>query len=133
MVLAHLTIASIALLGLVAREAFSREQQQVPPSGPITISKGGTYTGHWVSAGSTPPVRIVTTEPVTIKNAIVTNRGDAPLIDADVRGSNVTLDRVIANGGVGRFFAGEEVAALAIRRSEINKTGGIYILKAQPG
>ena len=38
------------------------------PSGPITITQGGTYTGNWTSTGSTRPFASTTTEPVTITN-----------------------------------------------------------------
>lgn len=106
---------------------------QLPPSGPITITAGGVYTGHWVSTGSTPVVRIRTTEPVTIKDSVVTNTSDATLIHSDLGlATNVTIEGVTANGGSGRFFVGEGVKSLVIQNSEIFKTGGIYVLKSQP-
>ncbi len=121
------------LFGIAAGDRVPTGAPLLPPSGPITITAGGTYTGHWVSAGSTPAVRISTTEPVTIKNSFVTNVGDGMLIESEIGlASNVTIEGVHARGGSGRFFAGEGIKSLAIRNSEIFKTGGIYVLKTQP-
>ncbi|MBA2708433.1 MAG: right-handed parallel beta-helix repeat-containing protein [Gemmatimonadaceae bacterium] len=126
-------VASVLLFGIPASETVPSETP-LRPSGPITITVGGTYTGHWVSTGSTPAVSIRTMEPVTIKDSFVTNLNDGTLIHSDVGlASNVTLEGVTAKGGSGRFFAGEGIKSLVIRRSTILKTGGIYVLKTQPG
>ena len=131
--LGHTLVASVALLGAVAIDTIPREPPNGPASGPIVITAGGTYSGHWASTGSTPPVRIQTTEPVTIRNAVVVNRENATLIQAGVRGSNVTIERVYAYGGAGRFFSGEDVKTLVVTNSDIIRTGGIYVLKTQAG
>ena len=127
-------LASILLFGIAAGDTVPTGGPPLPPSGPITITTGGTYIGHWVSAGSTPAVRIRTTEPVTIKNSFVTNVGDGTLIESEIGlASNVTIEGVHAKGGSGRFFVGEGIKSLVVRNSEILRTGGIYVLKTQPG
>ena len=131
--LGQTVVASVVVLGVLTTVTAPREPPNIPPSGPIVITAGGTYTGHWTSTGSTPPVRVRTTEPVTIRNSIVVNRENATLIQAEARGSNVTIEDVFANGGAGRFFSGEDVKVLVVRRSDIIRTGGIYVLKTQPG
>ncbi len=46
-------------------------------SGPITITKGGTYAGNWASTDvNVPPVSIRTTEPVIIENCQVRGPGN---------------------------------------------------------
>ena len=59
-------------------------------SGPITITKGGTYTGNWQSTNpNTPAVSIQTTQPVTIINSNIQSRGT--LIDSEISHANVTI------------------------------------------
>src|SRR5579871_6439709 len=51
-------------------------------SNPITITKGGTYTGNWQSnSASTPAVSIQTSQPVTIINSNIQSRDT--LIDSE--------------------------------------------------
>jgi hypothetical protein len=52
------------------------------PNGPITISKGGTYTGlNVASTNSTPAITITTNSPVTIINSTITNSGADGITD----------------------------------------------------
>jgi hypothetical protein len=45
-------------------------------SGPLTITKGGTYSGKWSSSDpSVPAVTILTDQPVIIQNSIITGPG----------------------------------------------------------
>ncbi|WP_189011719.1 NPCBM/NEW2 domain-containing protein, partial [Deinococcus malanensis] len=44
-------------------------------SGPLVISKGGTYSGNWESPDTGPAVSIQTTEPVIIENANIRGKG----------------------------------------------------------
>ena len=46
-------------------------------SAPLTITRGGTYTGRWMSTDHTvPAINIQTSEPVVIENASVTGPGN---------------------------------------------------------
>src|SRR5580698_32440 len=66
-------------------------------SGPITITKGGTYTGNWKSTNpNTPAVTISTTAAVVIQNSYVTGPND--LISDPVSGNNLTVKNVIGLG-----------------------------------
>jgi hypothetical protein len=64
-------------------------------SGPITISKGGTYTGNWESTTGTPAVRVTTSEPVTITNSNIRGRQDLILGGARL---NITITNTYAQG-----------------------------------
>lgn len=45
-------------------------------SGPLSITKGGTYSGHWSSNDpNVPAVTILTDQPVVIQNSIITGPG----------------------------------------------------------
>ena len=133
MFLVHTILASALVFGVAAGDTVPKAPS-LPPSGPITITNGGTYVGHWVSAGTVPAIRVRTTEPVTIKNSFVTNTEDGTLIHSEVGlATNVTIEGVTAKGGSGRFFVGEGIQSLVIKNSEIFKTGGIYVLKSQSG
>ncbi|WP_073111526.1 Ig-like domain-containing protein [Hymenobacter daecheongensis] len=72
---------------------LSRAQGQAPNvtyQGPITITKGGTYSGNYRSTNSDVPViKLETTEPVIIENCILAGAGD--LIDAKNGGSNLII------------------------------------------
>jgi chitodextrinase len=107
-------------------------QGSTSPSGPITISQGGTYSGNWASSSSTPAVTINTTSPVTIRDSIVQNTGTGVLIQAQP-GAQVTVERVTGNGGEGRFFSGNTVKSAIIRNCTLNRTGGIYFMGSQSG
>src|SRR6266516_801290 len=81
---------------------------------PLTITKGGTYTGNWQSLDpNIPAVKIATAEPVTILNSNV--RAKANLIQTTVMHAKVTISSTngygvnpnIANRVSGRFFDGE--------------------------
>ena len=66
-----------------------------PPTGivwqnPITITKGGTYTGNWQSNSvNTPAVTINTTQPVIILNSNIQSKGD--LIQSTTPHANITV------------------------------------------
>jgi hypothetical protein len=99
------------------------------PSGPITITAGGTYSGKWRSSTLMPAVRISTTEPVVIHDAKITNLSGGPLVVTDwPLAANVTLRRVKAFGGTGRFFEAEGFRSIRIAYCTIEKTGGIKLV-----
>jgi hypothetical protein len=107
------------------RDAFPGTEP--PPSGPITITTGGTYTGNWTSTDSTPAVTVTTSQPVTIVNSTVTNLSvDAPLIKVTAgTQANVTLDHVTGRGGPGRFLTAEGFKSITVRNCTLDKTSGI--------
>ena len=107
-------------------------------SGPIVITRGGTYRGNWQSNDpSIPAVLISTAEPVAIEHSRLRSRG--PLIAQDypwVSGVSLTVRDVYAEGlnpmrsglSNGRFLALQEPRAVRVENCELNNTGGIYIL-----
>ena len=71
---------------------------------------------------------------MTIKDSLIENLSGGPLIQSDLGlATNVVLERVTGRGGSGRFYNSENIKSLTIRNCTLDKTGGIYVLKAQPG
>jgi hypothetical protein len=113
------------------------------PLPPINITQGGTYTGFWKTANSTPAVTISTTQPVIIENSIIESTATGPT-DHLLRASgaaNVTIRRctfngpsAFPNGGWGRaiWFSGGFTSAV-IENNTINRTGGIYLQQCVSG
>ena len=125
------TVGILALLG-----SIGQSQVAAPPAGqpPITITAGGTYSGNWTSTSITPAVRISTAEPVVIRNSTITNRSGGPLVVTDwPLAVNVTLRRVKAFGGNGRFFDAEGFRSIRIENCTIDKTAGIKIAQGVAG
>jgi Bacterial Ig-like domain (group 2)/Chitobiase/beta-hexosaminidase C-terminal domain len=59
-------------------------------SGPLVITKGGTYSGSWQSTDpKTPAVMVATQEPVIIQDSHFSSSGD--LIQAAVKGADITV------------------------------------------
>lgn len=99
-----------------------------PCGPPIRITKGGSYSGCWVSTSSVPAVRIATREPVEIVDSTVVNLGGGDLIVTHPKApAEVTLDRVTGRGGTGLFFQSSGFKSITIRNCTIDKTGGIYL------
>lgn len=73
--------------------SLSCAQAQAPDitySGPLTISKGGTYSGNYRSTSSGTPVIIVnTTEPVILQNCVLV--GPGVLVSATRPGTDLTM------------------------------------------
>ena len=83
--------------GQTATAAISSSMGNIQWSGPLTITRGGTYSGNWRSTNpQTPAVSIATTEPVLIQNSYLT--GPSDLISDPVYGNNVTVKNVIGIG-----------------------------------
>ena len=83
--------------GKTATAGITSSAGNITWSGPITITKGGTYSGNWKSTSqSTPAVTISTTEPVTIENSYIT--GPADLINDPTYGNNLTVKNTIGIG-----------------------------------
>ncbi len=101
-------------------------------SGPLVITKGGTYRGNWQSLDpNVPAVSINTREPVVIEGSNLRGRGHL------IRGWKVNLTVRNSNGyGVnpnvygrdtGRFIAVEEVYNLRVENNYMEGTTGVYV------
>jgi len=101
-------------------------------SGPIVITKGGTYSGNWESKDpGTPAVLLQTSDPVIIENSNIRGRGS--LVKGF--GNRITLRNVngyglnpnVAGARVGWFLAAEEFFDIKIENCYGENTGGIYL------
>lgn len=112
-------------------------------SGPITITKGGTYSGNWRSSNiNIPPVFINTLDPVFIVNSRVRGTGDLVSMfrnGTQGKAGNVTIhncyayneDPMTSGAGRGRFARFNYGTYLNISNNYIVSSGGIYLLKSQ--
>ncbi|WP_051086916.1 hypothetical protein [Deinococcus apachensis] len=99
-------------------------------NGPLTITKGGTYSGNWESTGTMPVITIKTAEPVVIENSRI--RGGGRLITGfgydltvrNVRGDALTPN--LAGSSATRVVVGEEIRNLRVEDSSFTG-GGIYV------
>ncbi|GGF01626.1 T9SS type A sorting domain-containing protein [Hymenobacter cavernae] len=100
-------------------------------SGPITISRGGTYTGNYRSLDSgTPCIRIVTTEPVVLLNCTLAGAGDLIVTgggaDLTVRNcSGYGLTPSQDNRPRGRFVDAWQAKQLVLEHNYLEQTTGI--------
>ncbi len=103
--------------------------------GPITINKGGTYTGNWVSTDpAVPAVYINTDQPVIIQNSTVSGPGTLILLDgksmADLTIRNVTgtgLDPKVAGKARGGFLYAFSFKSLVVQNCTFSGTAmGIF-------
>ncbi len=88
---------TVSYQGKVATLAVTSGIGDITWSGPITITKGGTYSGQWKS--TTPgvsAVTVATAAPVVIENSYVT--GPSDLINDPFYGNNLTVKNVIGIG-----------------------------------
>jgi hypothetical protein len=108
-------------------------------SGPITITKGGTYTGNWQSlSASTPAVSIQTTQPITILNANIQSK--STLIQSFVHGANITVKNThgwalnpnVYGQSLGRFLNAEYFSNLDVENNTMAGTSGIEMGYWQP-
>lgn len=97
------------------------------PSGPITISAGGTYDGYaFTATGAQTVIQINTTQPVVIQNCTITNLGTGALIECTWgMAVQVTVQNCKGFGGEGRFFECEGHKSMVIEHCTLDKTGGI--------
>ncbi|MFC5850070.1 hypothetical protein [Deinococcus petrolearius] len=108
-------------------------------SGPIIITKGGTYTGNWQSLDpEKAAVTISTSEPVVIQNANIQSRG--ALIRSRYAKANLTVRNtrgVGLNPGLpaserarpGYFLHVEEFESVTVENNEMVGTAGMYFRK----
>jgi hypothetical protein len=89
------TIISGSYQGHQASVAASSALGDVQWSGPIVITRGGTYSGNWQSNDpQTPAVTVSTTEPVIVENSHI--RSVSGLIKAETLGSDLTVRNNVA-------------------------------------
>jgi hypothetical protein len=126
-------VAELLMVAVLAAPSDSRAGQG-HPNGPIVITQGGVYTGNWSSTTAAPAVRISTTAPVAIVDSVVTNTSGGPLIVTDwPLEASVTLRRVRAFGGSGRFFEAEGFKSIRIVNCTIVRTAGIRLASSVAG
>ncbi len=128
----------LAITGaLVACSSSISPMPQATP--PIIITAGGSYSGFWESQDSdVPAVRIRTTEPVIIENALIRGRGN--LISSDINGVQLTVRNTRGYGltpsrndvRVGRFLNLENIKSALIENNTFEQTSGIYIAGLDP-
>jgi len=118
-----------------ASVAASSALGDVQWSGPIVITRGGTYTGNWQSNDpQTPAVTVSTTEPVIVENSHIRSAGG--LIKAETSGSDLTVRNNVAiatNAAVkgqpnGNFLQAASPARLDVENNYIeNASSGVLI------
>jgi hypothetical protein len=103
-------------------------------SAPITITRGGTYSGNWESNDPNRPAVIVdTTEPVVILNSNIRSRSTliATWVDhADLTIQNTSgyaLNPNVAGKTPGRFLDAEHYDAVTVQNCTMEGTSGIYL------
>ncbi|WP_157547589.1 Ig-like domain-containing protein [Hymenobacter sp. DG25A] len=132
-----LPLLAFVLLVLGFGPATFRAAAQAPNvtyQGPITISKGGTYTGNYRSTDSnTPAIKIATSEPVILDGCIIASAGDH--ISA-VNGGAVLTVRNCKSYGLtpsqdnirrGRFLATHAAKSVRVENNYLEQTTGITI------
>ncbi|MGI4831780.1 MAG: hypothetical protein ACRYFU_26900 [Janthinobacterium lividum] len=108
--------------------------------GPLTITKGGSYSGTWTSNDpNTPAVNILTNEPVTLHNAVLTGRGDLIDINGTGTGANVTVEDVtgtaldpgVAGMQRGAFISANDMSSLDVEHTSMfGVSFGIKVLSS---
>lgn len=132
-VILMLLLSGLALLKAMQMSPHAAEQGF---SGPLIITKGGTYTGKWESKDSdVPAVDIRTKEPVIIENAII--RGAGTLIRSQGYGANITVRNTEGYGITPtpysdykkprRFVAVDVFRNVVVENCYLQNTAGIYL------
>ena len=112
----------------------SAEVNQTTYAPPITIDKGGTYSGNWESLDpQTPAVTVKTDEPVVIENSYLRSRGR--IINVPWNHSKLTVRGVHAAGlnpevrgeFQGRFIQTYNGDALTVEYNSVEGTMGIHV------
>ncbi len=103
-------------------------------NGPLVITKGGTYSGEYLSNDPTvAAVKIKTAEPVILENCTLRGRGH--LIDASWTSANLIVRNCKGYGLnpndrtriPGRFVQAQGIVSLLIENNLMDKTAGIYV------
>jgi hypothetical protein len=101
---------------------------------PLVIMHGGIYSGTWSSENSAVPVVMIkTSEPVIIRNSILTGRGI--LVQSGVDHTKLLISNckgvgLKPNAGglcAGRFLDDQSFDSLRVEHCEMDHTAGIYL------
>ena len=107
---------------------------------PLVITKGGTYTGTYVShATSVPAVTVLTDEPVVLEDVVL--RGPGALVHAPWSDVDLTIRHArgeatyptVAGEPAGRFLHAEGYHRVVVEDSVMVGTSGIYLNASHPG
>jgi hypothetical protein len=117
MTIAVRIILSSFLFAIALASVLAHAQQ---PAGTIQITHGGTYSGNWMSTNpSIAAVTVRTSEPVTIKNSVLSGRGDLiQFSGGNLRVENVTgkgLDPGVKGMTRGAFLAATSFNSLVVK------------------
>jgi hypothetical protein len=123
-----------ALIGSVA--VWTVNASAATFAAPITITKGGTYSGNWRSTTTAPAVTVLTSEPVTIQNCEVQGKGNLIAVNAM---ADVTVRNCRGEGtwsgtsGSGRMlWAASGVKNVVFEHNEVVKAAGLKVINARP-
>lgn len=128
--------SSVMFESLESRQMLSAAAAAPVFKGPITITKGGTYSGNWQSLNANvPAITIRTSEPVIIKNSIIRSRNDG--IDVYAAKANLTVRNTYAYGlnpnkrgkQPGWFIDVDGFANVVVENNYLENTAGIYVAR----
>ncbi len=105
-------------------------------SGPLTISKGGTYQGNWASdEPNTPAVTVNTSDPVTIQSCHLRGKGslihfgNGQRLNLTVRNCvGLGLDSGITGKAQGFFLFAYNPLSITVENNTIQHTRGIELI-----
>jgi len=105
---------------------------QIVYSGPITITKGGTYTGNYKSDNSNvPAITLETYEPVEITNCNIISSGIHIKCPGgtklNIHHNNFTGQTPTGNGQWGRVLDDYHPQYLIFENNTVNHTGGLLV------
>ena len=110
------------------------------PPAPIVITAGGVYSGTWASNNpDVPAVTIQTDQPVTLRNSVISGRGDLIRATGAARGANIILRHVTGTAldpGIpgrqrGTFITAQNVSTLRVTHcSMYGVSYGIQVLSS---
>lgn len=106
-----------------------------PPPGaiPSVITGGGTYSGTLKVNQSGSAVKIQTSAPVVIENALIENLGDGGNIECFQAGAQVTIRNTVLNGGQWRAINARDFKSFRVENCTVNKTWGCRFDNMQSG
>ncbi|SFH04490.1 right-handed parallel beta-helix repeat-containing protein [Pontibacter chinhatensis] len=133
---AAVLLIALALGSLTRSLYFSPKAASPSYQGPLIITKGGTYSGHWESRDSeVPAVEVRTKEPVIIENSKI--RGAGFLIRSKGYGADITVRNTVGYGlpptptsnyaKPRRFLAVDVFRNVVVENCYIENTAGIYL------
>ncbi|HEY6532941.1 MAG TPA: NPCBM/NEW2 domain-containing protein [Acidimicrobiales bacterium] len=137
-ILLLLLVSVLLVSGVAGVQMHNDSAEAITYSGPITITKGGVYSGNWESKNTGPAVTIATTEPVVIENSNV--RGFGHLISIGVK-ADVTVRNSYGEGlwnstagtNFGRFiWSYGGVKNLIVEHNETVRAAAVKVVDARP-